>query len=32
MVLWAFMSERKKFWVLPFIAVQILLGAMFVLA
>ena len=32
MELWGFMSERKRFWLLPFIAVQILLVAMFVLA
>jgi len=29
--LWAFMKERKKFWLLPIILVLILLGALIVL-
>lgn len=29
--LWAFMRERKKFWLLPIILVLILLGALIVL-
>ncbi len=30
--LWAFMRERKKFWLLPIIIVMILLGALLVFA
>jgi len=30
--LWAFMKERKKFWLLPIITVMLLLGALIVLA
>lgn len=30
--LWAFMAERKKFWLLPIIVVMLLLGALLVLA
>lgn len=30
--LWAFMIERKKFWLLPIIVVLLLLGALIVLA
>jgi len=30
--LWAFMKERKKFWLAPIILVMILLGALLVLA
>ncbi len=30
--LWLFMRERKKFWLLPIIAVMLLLGALLVLA
>jgi len=29
--LWAFMKERKKFWLLPIITVLMLLGALIVL-
>jgi hypothetical protein len=29
--LWAFMSERKKFWLLPIIMVLVLLGSLIVL-
>lgn len=29
--LWAFMRERKKFWLLPIITVLLLLGALIVL-
>ena len=29
--LWAFMKERKKFWLLPIIVVLIFLGALIVL-
>lgn len=29
--LWAFMKERKKFWLLPIILVLLLLGALIVL-
>jgi len=29
--LWAFMRERKKFWLAPFIIVLVLLGALIVL-
>ncbi len=29
--LWAFMKERKKFWLLPIIMVMILLGSLIVL-
>ena len=29
--LWAFMKERKKFWLLPIIAVLLLLGTLIVL-
>ena len=31
MELWAFMRERKKFWLLPIIAVLLLLGTLIVL-
>ncbi len=31
MELWAFMKERKKFWLLPIIMVLILLGTLIVL-
>jgi hydrogenase/urease accessory protein HupE len=31
MELWAFMKERKKFWLLPIIFVLILLGGLIVL-
>jgi uncharacterized membrane protein YjdF len=30
--LWAFMRERKKFWLAPIIGVMILLGALIVFA
>lgn len=30
--LWAFMKERKKFWLLPIIIVLLLLGGLLVLA
>ena len=30
--LWAFMRERKKFWLLPIILVLVLLGGLLVLA
>ena len=30
--LWAFMRERKKFWLAPIILVMVLLGALIVLA
>ena len=30
--LWAFMKERKKFWLAPIIIVLLLLGALIVLA
>ena len=30
--LWAFMRERKKFWLLPIIIVMLLLGSLIVLA
>lgn len=30
--LWCFMKFRKKFWLAPFIAVMLLLGALIVLA
>ena len=30
--LWAFMRERKKFWLAPIIFVMVLLGALIVLA
>jgi hypothetical protein len=30
--LWAFMRERKKFWLAPIIVVLLLLGALIVLA
>ena len=30
--LWAFMRERKKFWLLPIIAVLVLLGSLIVLS
>jgi hypothetical protein len=30
--LWAFMRERKKFWLAPIIVVMMLLGALIVLA
>ena len=29
--LWAFMRERKKFWLLPIVAVLLLLGTLIVL-
>lgn len=29
--LWAFMGERKKFWMLPIIVVMLLLSVLFVL-
>ena len=31
MELWAFMKERKKFWLLPIIMVLVLLGGLIVL-
>ena len=31
MELWAFMKERKKFWLLPIIIVLVLLGSLIVL-
>jgi hypothetical protein len=31
MELWAFMKERKKFWLLPIILVMLLLGGLIVL-
>ena len=31
MELWAFMKERKKFWLLPIIVVLLLLGSLIVL-
>jgi hypothetical protein len=30
--LWAFMRERKKFWLLPIIIVMVLFGGLLVLA
>lgn len=30
--LWAFMRERKKFWLAPIILIMVLLGALLVLA
>ncbi len=30
--LWAFLRERKKFWLLPIIVVMLLLGGLLVLA
>ena len=30
--LWAFMKERKKFWLAPIIIVMVVLGALIVLA
>ncbi|MGH6635593.1 MAG: DUF5989 family protein, partial [Gammaproteobacteria bacterium] len=30
--LWAFMRERKKFWLAPIIVIMVLLGALIVLA
>ncbi len=30
--LWAFMRERKKFWLAPIIIIMVLLGALIVLA
>jgi hypothetical protein len=30
--LWAFMNERKKFWLAPIVAVMVLLGALIVFA
>lgn len=30
--LWAFLRERKKFWLLPIVLVMVLLGALLVLA
>ena len=32
MELWAFMKERKKFWLLPIILVMVLLGGLIVLS
>jgi heme A synthase len=29
--LWAFMKDRKKFWLLPIVAVLVLLGSLIVL-
>ena len=31
MELWAFMKERKKFWLLPIVVVLVLLGTLIVL-
>lgn len=31
MELWAFMRERKKFWLLPIVVVLVLLGSLIVL-
>jgi len=31
MELWAFMTERKKFWLLPIVIVLVLLGSLIVL-
>lgn len=31
MELWAFMKERKKFWILPILVVLVLLGSLIVL-
>lgn len=31
MELWAFMKERKKFWLLPVVVVLVLLGSLIVL-
>jgi hypothetical protein len=31
MELWAFMKERKKFWLLPIVVVLVLLGSLIVL-
>jgi hypothetical protein len=31
MELWAFMTERKKFWLLPIVLVLVLLGSLIVL-
>ncbi|MFO0699136.1 MAG: DUF5989 family protein [Nitrospira sp.] len=31
MELWAFMKERKKFWILPILIVLVLLGSLIVL-
>lgn len=30
--LWAFMRSRKKYWLLPILAMMVLLGALIVLA
>jgi len=30
--LWAFMKERKKFWLLPIVVVLLLLGALIIFA
>ena len=30
--LWSFMRERKKFWLVPIIALMVVLGALLVLA
>lgn len=30
--LWAFMKERKKFWLLPILVILVLLGGLLVLA
>ncbi len=30
--LWAFMKERKKFWLLPIIVVMLMVGALLVFA
>jgi hypothetical protein len=32
MEMWAFMKERKKFWLLPIVAVLVLLGGLIVFA
>jgi len=32
MELWAFMKERKKFWLLPIILVMVLFGGLLILA
>jgi hypothetical protein len=32
MELWAFMKERKKFWLLPIVLVLVLLGSLIVLS
>jgi hypothetical protein len=30
--LWAFLRERKKFWLVPIVAVMLLFGALLILA